>query len=165
MFVATLHHLQKRVVGGCGKRTLKKGKAKSGITWESDFGFSCANTKLPSICWSLISDPASAEAPIIRVVELLWWIAGVGWVGQRRIYLVNIQGIPMDCCLHTLSIKEFKGWQGWNFFCQNSVTELRPFLAFWLHTCTYSIKDFQRVTGETVCKKMQSCGNLSLEGM
>ena len=124
-----------------------------------DFGFSWADTKPPSICWT------SSRIQLLLKFQYrscflfpfhMWWIAGVGWVGCRRIYLVNIQGIPMDTpngfCLHTLSIKEFKGWQEWNLFPyflgHNSVTETLTLLGI-LTAYSYSIKDFQRVTGET----------------
>lgn len=70
---------------------------------------------------------------------------------------------PNGFCLHTLSIKEFKGWQEWNLFPyflgHNSVTETLTLLGI-LTAYSYSIKDFQRVTGETVCNKMRT---LSLE--
>ena len=135
-----------------------------------DCGFNWADTKPLSICWT------SSRIQLLLKFQYrscflfpfhMWWIAGVGWVGCRRIYLVNIQGIPMDTpngfCLHTLSIKEFKGWQEWNLFPyflgHNSVTETLTLFGI-LTAYSYSIKDFQRVTGETVCNKMRT---LSLE--
>ena len=93
-------------------------------------------------------------------------LEGLAELAGGRFILLTFKAFrwtPPTSALRTPSIGEFKGWQGWNFctisFAKTQSLNFDPsnISAFWqtsflgLNTCTYSIKDFQRVTGRTAC--------------